>query len=291
MDERAARGLAFRRRDSEGNVTAFRNTITSKLGMTDLQGLLIGESGEFTEAVEAFEVEGLAHDALLNMLLPTSDLTRKVRLAKAIGVPFSVWIHGTDDGEIIRAIQLDVDEGRLGGVKVVTERRCTEDKFIEWWAEKKKTPQTKIFRKRYIQDSYFDKLLESHGMVWGGNIDGAIFAPDGSVEAIVEIRCTEKNPIETYDPSRYYKEDTFTWQPVLKLSRDLGIPCVLLTFKKEYKDGETGVLGVAGVLGNDDNGLKYLDAKPPCNNLVHSADEVRRFVLDMKIARAQLKQL
>lgn len=26
--------------------------------MTDLQGLLIGKSGEFTEAVEAFEVEG-----------------------------------------------------------------------------------------------------------------------------------------------------------------------------------------------------------------------------------------
>lgn len=283
MDERTTRGLAFKRRDSEGNVTAFRNTITSKLGMTDLQGLLIGKSGEFTEAVEAFEVEGFARDALLKILLPASDLTRKVRLANAIGVPFSVWIHGTDDKGIIRAIQLDVDEERLGGVKVVTERLCTEDRFIEWWAEKKKTPQTKRFRKQYIQNSYFDKLLESHGMVWGGNIDGAIFAPDGSVEAIVEIRCTEKNPIETYDPSRYYKEDTFTWQPVLKLSRDLDIPCVLLTFKKEYKDGETGVLG------NDDNGLKYLDAKPPCNNLVHSADEVRRFVLDMKMAHAQLK--
>lgn len=257
--------------------------------MTDLQGLLIGESGEFTEAVEAFEVEGFARDALLKILLPASDLTRKVRLANAIGVPFSVWIHGADDKGIVRAIQLDVDEERLGGVKVVTERLCTEDKFIEWWAEKKKTPQTKRFRKQYIQNSYFDKLLESHGMVWGGNIDGAIFAPDGSVEAIVEIRCTEKNPIETYDPSRYYKEDAFTWQPVLKLSRDLDIPCVLLTFKKEYKDGETGVLGIAGVLGNDENGLKYLDAKPPCNNLVHSADEVRRFVLDMKMARAQLK--
>lgn len=192
MDERTTRGLAFKRRDSEGNVTAFRNTITSKLGMTDLQGLLIGKSGEFTEAVEAFEVEGFARDALLKILLPASDLTRKVRLANAIGVPFSVWIHGTDDKGIIRAIQLDVDEERLGGVKVVTERLCTEDRFIEWWAEKKKTPQTKRFRKQYIQNSYFDKLLESHGMVWGGNIDGAIFAPDGSVEAIVEIRCTEK---------------------------------------------------------------------------------------------------
>lgn len=291
MDARAARGLAFRRRDSEGNVTAFRNTITSKLGMTDLQGLLIGENGEFTEAVEAFEVKGSAIDASLKLLLPASDLTRKVRLANAIGVPFSVWIHGTDDRGTIRAIQLDADEGRLGGVRAVTEHLCTEEKFIEWWAEKKKTPQTKKFRKQYIRNSYFDKLLESHGMVWGGNIDGAMFAPDGSVEAIVEIRCTEKNPIETYDPSRYYREDTFTWQPVLKLSRDLGIPCILLTFKKEYKDGETGVLGVAGVLGNDDNGLKYLDAKPPCNHLVYSADEVRRFVLDMKIAHAQLKQL
>lgn len=106
--------------------------------MTDLQGLLIGKSGEFTEAVEAFEVEGFARDALLKILLPASDLTRKVRLANAIGVPFSVWIHGTDDKGIIRAIQLDVDEERLGGVKVVTERLCTEDRFIEWWAEKKK---------------------------------------------------------------------------------------------------------------------------------------------------------
>ena len=53
--------------------------------MTDLQGLLIGKSGEFTEAVEAFEVEGFARDALLKILLPASDLTRKVRLANAIG--------------------------------------------------------------------------------------------------------------------------------------------------------------------------------------------------------------
>lgn len=80
---------------------------------------------------------------LLKILLPASDLTRKVRLANAIGVPFSVWIHGTDDKGIIRVIQLDVDEERLGWRKVVTERLCTEDKFIEWWAGKKENASDK----------------------------------------------------------------------------------------------------------------------------------------------------
>lgn len=166
MDARAARGLAFRRRDSEGNVTAFRNTITSKLGMTDLQGLLIGENGEFTEAVEAFEVKGSAIDASLKLLLPASDLTRKVRLANAIGVPFSVWIHGTDDRGTIRAIQLDADEGRLGGVRAVTEHLCTEEKFIEWWAEKKKTPQKKNLENSIFVTAILTNCLRA--MAWCG---------------------------------------------------------------------------------------------------------------------------
>ncbi len=78
-----------------------------------------------------------------------------------------------------------------------------EGDFIEWWRKNKGVRQTKGRRPAWqerLRDSYFERLFRENGLSGGGNIDGIWFDKNGAIGAVVEIRNTSAEPIETYDP-------------------------------------------------------------------------------------------
>lgn len=134
-----------------------------------------------------------------------------------------------------------------------------KEEFVNWWASKKGTIQTKKMYEARSRLGIFDEVLESYGLAWGGNIDGIIFDIKNSPIALIESRFSNQKTIETYDPNDYFKGtsyksgDYMTWLPLFYLSKLLNIPLILLTFSKlSY-----GKCGGAVIENMDNSGITY----------------------------------
>lgn len=266
------------RRNSEGQVSSFRKQIEDGLRLVDLQGLLIGKDGKFTEAVEAFEIESDKSGLDLKSLFSPWELFVKVKLAEALKIPFSIWAHTSGRPEVLSCEQIGFDQ-TLNKIVTINKMTVSERVFLDWWGEKKGTLQSKKFEEDYIDDSYFDDLLASDDKVWGGNVDGIYYdSATGKIRAILEFRCTKKNPIERYDPAYFIRKDFHTWKPVVQLARELSVPCILITFQKEYKNKDEKRFGATVVEEVTRSQLRYRNNMKPYQHFMHSAQDFREYL-------------
>lgn len=258
-------------RSSEGSSSQHREKFVAELKLVELQGLLVGDGG-FTQALEACVFECLPQEPHSPLdLLPEREVKAKVLLADRLGIPFSIWMKNVNEKDRIEYYLISMEDD---SPIIKQQGSVQEDAFLSWWKKNKTTWQKKAFKKSYIDDSYYDNLLASGGLLWGGNIDGLLLDDNCQVLAVVEIRCTKVAPISYYDPAQYYREDIGTWKPVIDLSRALKVPCFLLTFEADNNDAKQNAVGVATVIDANERRIFYENNIPPAENLKKTTEEI-----------------
>lgn len=283
----------MKRRNTEG-AHPFSAEVSQACGIYDLQGLLMNRQGEFTAAVEAYEIEPADHFRQISGdFIPEDELYVKSVLAERIGVPLYLLIHRTGKSWIA-FYEVSPDHRALRPICTAFYRK-TEAEFLKWWREKKQTIQTKAYRSDFqkrVEDSYFDTLLEAHGEKWGGNVDGYLVSRDGrgdvDIWGVIENRFTNKETIRNYDPQKYFRfggGDYYTWLPLILLSGRLGLPLFLATYSN--KACEERLMGLTRVEGLDNSGVAYAEDEAgrqlrPCGHILSDAAEIRRWLQNNK---------
>ena len=275
----------MRRRDVEGS-HRFSREVAEACGIYELGGLLLNSQGEFTAAAEAFELEReeIPEGASFSELLRREGYERGIRAgcvaARELGVPF--FLFAKIRGETgIHQYEVTAEEGE-SRLKSVSYRHLGEEEFLQWWREHKQTEQKKTYRRDFQErasDSYFDHLLESHGLKWGGNIDGLLIPAQGAarVAAVVENRYTNQVPLRRYEPGKHFDRDIFTWRPLILLRKKLNVPLVLMTYSR--RPGEGRAVGMAQVLNEpEETGALRYRGLPPRQNVTRSPEEVMRWL-------------
>lgn len=269
----------MKRRNSEREHW-FSKEVAKACGIYDMQGLLIG-GGKFTAAVEAFEWEEEDNGkTIYEAFFPQEEMYIKCAFAKAVGVPFYILLHRGDE-PFIYVYHMETD-GKYPQCKISRREKWTEEEFLHWWARNKTTLQQKAYRPALVSrvgSGYFDNLLESHGMKWGGNVDGFVFR-QGGIRGLIENRVTTKNSILTYDPGRFFRYgggDYMTWMPLFQLRSQLNVPLILCTYSN-YQAGEQHCMGMAVLDSLTESGISYAPyrdghGKRPCDNLSSGVEE------------------
>lgn len=275
------------RRNTEGS-HLFSETIDNNLNIFDMQGLLLDRNGHFTTAIEAFELT--ANSRLKSLSQEAFDGEEKLYVrasfAAQVGVPFYVLLH--KEGEhIIHFFELyaDADSHKC---KCRNKFHLSEAQFIEWWHERKQTRQTKPYREQFlgrVRRSYFDSLLESNELKWGGNIDGYFVSSketNYTVEGIIEKRFTTRRSITRYDPAYYFNYgggDYKTWEPLFTLKNQLAVPLYLFTYSR--CEGEERKVGVTVVTSLSQRGITYITDERnhvilPYSNICNNEAELKQ---------------
>ena len=166
----------MRRRDVEGS-HRFSREVAEACGIYELGGLLLNSQGEFTAAAEAFELErgevpkGGSFSGLLRREGYERDIRAGCVAARELGVPFFLFAKVRGEPGI-HQYEVTAQEGEgEPRLKSVSYRHLGEEEFLQWWREHKQTEQKKTYRRDFQErasDSYFDHLLEGHGLKWGG---------------------------------------------------------------------------------------------------------------------------
>ncbi len=260
----------------------FSQAVADRFNIFELGGLLLDANWDFTAAVEAFEVSREELGCHLSDLIESNGLTKELYMAgvfaKRLGVPFYLVAHVQGRPDIyVYDVYPDENQSRLCCNNT---SNYTEEEFIAWWRRKKGTTQTKIYRRDFqerAERTFFDRLLEEHGLKWGGNIDGFLVVErDGvpHIAAIIENRYTNRKPLASYDPNACYSgyngSDRNTWLPLMKLKDKLGVPLFLMTYSR--REGEENLVGITEILGQTETGLVYIqdsNGTPvrPCDNI------------------------
>lgn len=284
----------MKKRNVEGT-HAFAQFVADQCNIFALGGLLLDRNWNFTAAVEAFELEKEEKRSHLTSLLNSNGLTKAIIMdgafAHQLGIPFFVVTHVIDESHIhVYELCSDYKNNEL---QCVDKKALSEEEFIQWWQEMKGTVQTKLYGKDFrtrAAKSYFDNLLESHGLKWGGNIDGYLVIDRNdrhNIIAIIENRFTNMTPLSKYDPNTYYKGynggDYYTWLPLMNLKDSLDVPLFLMTYS--YRDGEQNQVGITRVLGQSkNNGLLYIqnqngESIRPCDNIFQDLHEIKEWIV------------
>lgn len=270
------------RRDMEGS-HIFSNKIKTQCGIYDLQGLLLNKKGNFTAAIEAFEYN--SHDQLKSIvpnLMTRESVFAKSLFASSVGVDLFVFVHLSNTNSInIYQVKPDLAEQKA---KCVSTKTISEEQFISWWAEHKQTNQMKPYRDEVtsrMRRSYFDGLLESHGLKWGGNIDGFTIDLSGSprVSSIIENRFSKFLPVQSYDPAKYFQSgggDYHSWSPLFKIKEKLNVPLILCTYSK--LSDHIMEIGATKIETLNNDGIKYDETiGAPTSNVFLNAAEFQRW--------------
>lgn len=274
------------RRNTEGT-NEFADSIDNELSIYDMQGLLIGSNGNFTAAIEAFELpNGERCNSLEEKAFGSEEaLYIRARFAEQVGVPFYVLLHHEGSSNIsIYEFCADHDTHKCERRQLFSLR---EPAFIEWWHERKQTVQTKPYRMAFqdrVERSYFDNLLEANDLKWGGNVDGYfVSAADDNylVEGIIEKRFTTKKSIYRYDPADYFHfggGDYYTWKALFTLKNILNVPLYLFTFSQ--RENEENLVGATIVTNLTREGISYIndgqnDQIKPSNSICNNETELR----------------
>ena len=262
--------------------TPFSQSVCQRLGLVDLQCILMKDCKTFSALVETIE---LHRDESVSFKAYFGDgkLRGKCLVAEKLGIPFYLFAHREGEEGILR-YRIE----RIPGTKRADDRFVPygqligEKDLVEWWRENKGMRQTKGRRpvwKERLRDSYFERLFRENGLGGGGTIDGIWFDENETLGAVVEIRSTRAEPVETYDPARYFKADCHTWIPCAQLARQLGVPLHLITFEKS---GERRLCGLATIAKVTPKRVFYHEGKAPCQRLAHAAEEASRYMQETK---------
>ena len=284
----------MKRRNVEGD-HPFAKFVAAQCNIYELGGLLVDKNWNFTAAVEAFEVDLEESKNRLSDLINSNSYAKVLYIdgifAQKLGIPFYIIVHvKTRKSVYLYEVCSDYNTNKLICVKTIS---LSEDEFIQWWQQMKGTVQTKIYRRDFkdrAKNSYFDNLLESHRLKWGGNIDGYLIADNDhtyEITAIIENRFTNKTPLSEYDPNFFYSDynggDYHTWLPLIKLKDQLKVPLFLMTYSN--RNGEQNQVGMTRILGQSkDSGLIYMQDQHghtirPCDNLFHDLSDIKEWVI------------
>ena len=266
----------------------FAGEVARFCGIHDLQGLLMNENWPPTAAIEAYDLsETLGNRPCTGIVISERELYIKCVFAERVGVPLYLLIHSLGWRGVV-IYQFRADHQRKAPV-CISRKGKSEADFVAWWRERKQTVQTKAYRRdlsNRIANSYFDWVLEAQGEKWGGNVDGYLVdwsSGDADIRGIVENRFTNKVPLSSYDPNRYFRYgggDYYTWLPLFNLYRQMGIPLFLATYSN--RPGETHSAGLTIVKSLAQNGITYVNDQfgrqiCPCQNIMSSVDSIRRW--------------
>lgn len=272
----------MRRPYGEDSHTPFSRSVCRQLGLVDLQCILMRDRGTFSALVETIELRR-GETVPFKAYFEDDKLRGKCLMAEGLGIPFYLFAH-REGGEGILRYLIERIPGSDGARDrfVPYGRFVGEGDFIEWWRKNKGVRQTKgrrpAWRER-LRDSYFERLFKESGLGGGGNIDGIWLDEYGAIGAVVEIRNTRAEPIETYDPARYFKADCHTWTPCAQLARQLGVPLHLMTFEKS---GERHLYGMATIAKVTPKRLFYHEGKAPCQRLLDTAEGASHYMHEGK---------
>lgn len=283
----------MKRRNVEGN-HEFAKFVADQCGIYELGGLLLDRNWDFTAAVEAFELTQEESRQSLFSLFDLNGYTEGLYMtglfAQELDIPFFIFTH-VQNKPLIHVYSM---YSYCKGKKMLCrdQRSLTEDGFIQWWQEVKGTVQTKPYRSDFIKrakTSYFDNLLESRGLKWGGNVDGYLIADNyytSNIIAVIENRFTNKIPLKKYDPNEFYTgyngSDYYTWLPLIELKDKLEVPLFLMTYS--YREGEQNQVGITQILGQSEDGLQYVHNNHgvpvrPCDNIFQNVSDIKNWLL------------
>lgn len=239
---------------------------------TDAELIKATRSGEKSIPLQCLEAAEYDNDNEFfpESFFPSHDWINKVNAANFFDSNLLFLTHKPYDSNLFRLQEVVLDEGNICFVEV--DKFQNQEKFIEWWKSIKKLAQTKklVEAKPRQALTIFDRIIESNGYSWGGNMDGFILTnDDNSVKAIIEVRQSRSFQIEQYDPANYFSGtrtkggDFKTWLPMVYLKKAYNIPIVLLTLST--KSGSK--FGFAEVKSINFNRLFYEGDVPPTKNI------------------------
>lgn len=260
--------MNLKRRSSENN-NPFENTLMEKLNLYEMQGLLVNAEWNPTIGMEAIQSDDI--DSILAKIKDSNykqhfleKIFEKVHLNKKrligryiltqnLDIPLFIILYGQSKNNqyIFANFKIclsDNNDNRLN-LSICHEKTRNEEDFINWWKEHKGTIQTKDTAngaKPRIQRTLIDKILEKHGLEWGGNIDA--FHPINSnkhnittykVQYIVDFISVSKDMEENADPHKWYNDGNPKHGPRYEglkaqsiIANKLNVPHIMLYIDK-----------------------------------------------------------
>lgn len=273
-------------RSTEERVNPFWEQIKSQFEICDLQGLLIGAPKSHLEKAVQDEIYELGLTGVEAVELDINDsLENIVNIFKPRDWKLKLKFVGALNSRLYLIAYLNqfyvyrVKEQKAGDFPdIVLEQTLNNIGFVKWWAACKQIVQTKrMYEAKTRQaETIFDSILEGNGVAWGGNIDGVLFDMKHITSALIEVRTSKRQPVNSYDPKRYFfgtarkSGDYMTWLPLWYVAKKLDIPLVLLTFST-YSNGECGGAVVENITRD---GLMY-KGRPPNMTLFNSIKDLK----------------
>lgn len=260
---------------STENSHFFQEKLFKELNAFELQGLLMDENRNFTAAVEAIEYNENENPDLKNVF-SKEELYAKYRLAEELEVPFYLIQFFRGKFGIAKVYKSSDDSIELSKIK-----EKTEEEFIEFWKELKKTKQVHaLLNGAYerTEKTIFDKVLRKANLEWGGNIDGFIMKRKKIVAIIDNISIGEKSGSidgKYANPALYFFKRGpryETWLSSVKLARQLNVPHFLFTIDKVNPEEEH--IGFTKIEKLTKNGIFYEKNKGPNENILEGLNNI-----------------
>jgi len=252
---------------------SFADKLEAEIPFYNLQGLTMDGNKKFTAGIEAVEFKE-DEEIDLNSIFTVDSWSGKYILCKELGIPLYLIVYKHDEDQI-RIYEVNVTDGQLS---FYTHSRKSENDFCDWFASIKGTIQTKPLYEADPRKSFFDNLIESKGISWGGNIDSYVIGEDEKVECIIETRLSNRSSVQDYDPARYFKGtyrkrgDYNTWEPLFMLASRLEIPLFLITFSRTTNQD---IAGFSTLHTMSKESIQYRDSTPN-NNVLRGVEAVQK---------------
>lgn len=258
----------------------FSEELWKLIPIYDLQGLTLDSNYNFTAGVEAVEFEADETIDVKN-IFRKDDWIAKSCLCNELSVPLYVVTYKSGENLIsIYEVSLCREQHSLD-IEITPYKTLKPKNFADWWGELKGTEQSKPLYEASSRISYFDRLLDEHGLAWGGNIDGFILSSDMKPLVIIETRYTQKIGLEDYDPAVFYPPhytragDYKTWEPMVLLAFELSIPLFLFTFERESDEERMGFAIIDSISEKE---LRYQNV-PPNKNIIEGVEKIRHQIM------------
>lgn len=256
---------------------SFTERLFQRLNLFSIQGLTMSANRQWTAGIEAIQYEE-NEKVILENVFPVLQAKAKYYLAKTLGVPFYyvIWQNGLFS-------VYDISFDTSGRFHSTLQQQFDEYGFVQWWSTLKGLAQPKPLldkASKRVANSVFDKALMSHGLAWGGNIDGYMFKHK-EFACIVENIYTYKHPLESDlgEPSHWFHSNGpnyNTWYPTVTLAHQLNVPLFLFTINGNLSEERIGFTVIDHL---ESSGIYYRDNIKPNNNILVGLDTIERIVI------------